>query len=551
MVTFLLRGGGAGAYLAAATGALAGLATTGLIVVVNETLGHRAAKGTATAAFIAGCVVLLVGTLVSQLLLLRFSQRRTLGLRVDLSRRILAAPLRELERIGPSRLMAVLTEDVLAIGSAATFVPGLLTNAAVLFACFAFFGWLSLELLGFALVFVVVGVASFQILAAMAMRSQRLARTEQDALLESFRGMTEGTKELLLGRDRRSEFLSDLAGSAERLSDRTKAAHTLASVANAWGGSLLFIGIGLVLFLSDRLSVGEQARSGYALTALYMIQPIAQMLMTIPIIARASVSLKNIEALDLALPGERAGVAHVAEERAPDRFRELRLTSIRVTNDRGDGGPPFSLGPLDVTIKPGRVLFIVGGNGSGKSTLAKLLSGLYPPESGTISIDGIEIGESRRDWYRQHFAAVFADAFVFDKLYGVSSEKLSSEAARYLARVEMDHVVTIRDGRFSTTRLSQGQRKRLALVAAYLEDRPICIFDEWPADQDPRFKQLFYLEILPELRSQGKAVIVVSHDDRYFHCADELLRLEDGQLVDGERRAPIDVAREEHEGARP
>ncbi|SDM20561.1 putative ATP-binding cassette transporter [Franzmannia pantelleriensis] len=67
-------------------------------------------------------------------------------------------------------------------------------------------------------------------------------------------------------------------------------------------------------------------------------------------------------------------------------------------------------------------------------------------------------------------------------------------------------------------------------MVAYLEDRPFLVFDEWAADQDPLFKEVFYREVLPELKRMGKAVLVISHDDRYFPLADRLVRLESGKL---------------------
>jgi putative ATP-binding cassette transporter len=91
--------------------------------------------------------------------------------------------------------------------------------------------------------------------------------------------------------------------------------------------------------------------------------------------------------------------------------------------------------------------------------------------------------------------------------------------------------VKVVDGAFSNRALSTGQRKRLALVVAYLEDRPFYLFDEWAADQDPSFKAVFYEQLLPELRARGKAVIVITHDDRYFDLADRLLKLDNGQIV--------------------
>lgn len=108
---------------------------------------------------------------------------------------------------------------------------------------------------------------------------------------------------------------------------------------------------------------------------------------------------------------------------------------------------------------------------------------------------------------------------------------MPESAEVYLKRLEIAHKVSIRDGSFTTTDLSTGQRKRLALINAWLEERPVLVFDEWAADQDPTFRRIFYTELLPELKRLGKTIIVISHDDRYFDVADRLVRMAAGKVV--------------------
>jgi putative ATP-binding cassette transporter len=214
----------------------------------------------------------------------------------------------------------------------------------------------------------------------------------------------------------------------------------------------------------------------------------------------------------------------------------LSNVSHQYRGERDDSS--FTLGPLDLTLARGEVLFIVGGNGSGKSTLARVLTGLYPPETGEIRIDDQRVTDESREWYRQHFAAVFADYFLFDDLapLGVATrgdgEHLDAAARNHLVDLHLDHRVTIEAGVLSTTtELSQGQRKRLALLTAFLQDRPVDVFDEWASDQDPQFKDVFYTKILRDLRSRGKAVVVITHDDRYFHVGDRIVRLDAGRII--------------------
>jgi putative ATP-binding cassette transporter len=181
-------------------------------------------------------------------------------------------------------------------------------------------------------------------------------------------------------------------------------------------------------------------------------------------------------------------------------------------------------------VEQGEILYIVGGNGSGKTTLAMLLLGLYRPEQGALLLNGVEVDDAALEAYRSHFSAVFADFHLFEEILGTDRADLSRRAEHYVHALGMRHKVKVTDGRFSTLDLSSGQRKRLALVASYIEDRPVYLFDEWAADQDPRFKRIFYTELLPELKARGKTVIVITHDDAYFAHADRIIKLEDGQL---------------------
>jgi putative ATP-binding cassette transporter len=208
----------------------------------------------------------------------------------------------------------------------------------------------------------------------------------------------------------------------------------------------------------------------------------------------------------------------------------LELVNVTYPYHKADTDDYFVLGPINLQINRGESVFLVGGNGSGKSTLAKILTGLYSPKSGEVVLDGARICDTNRDWYRQHFSAIFSDFHLFSKLLGVDHPHLDRKAEYYLDKLKLVGKVSVDQGRLSTLKLSQGQRKRLALLTSYLEDRLIYLFDEWAADQDPVFKDLFYTEILPDLKQSDKTVIVISHDDRYFHLADKLVKLEDGKV---------------------
>jgi putative ATP-binding cassette transporter len=236
--------------------------------------------------------------------------------------------------------------------------------------------------------------------------------------------------------------------------------------------------------------------------------------------------LARIEAIGISL-GE-APSPKVGPE-APAWSDRISLRGVTHTYYRERDDRQFVLGPLDLDLKKGEMLFIVGGNGSGKSTLAKLLAGLYEPEAGAILVDGVAIDDQRREAYRHLFSAVFSDFYLFERLLG--ADLLEEDARRYLVELQLSHKVRVEEGKLSTVELSSGQRRRLALLGVYLERRSICIFDEWASDQDPIFKEVFYRQVLPDLQAQGRTLVVVTHDDRYFGVADRILKLEDGKLV--------------------
>jgi putative pyoverdin transport system ATP-binding/permease protein len=249
---------------------------------------------------------------------------------------------------------------------------------------------------------------------------------------------------------------------------------------------------------------------------------------------KGQVAFDNVQRLGVSLdesiqPGEIEPIAEPIE-RAVVELQGVVFTYAHDTK-REQG---FQLGPVNLALEPGELIFVIGGNGSGKSTFVKVLAGLYVPQEGDIRLGGAVVSDANREWYRDHFSVVFSDFYLFEKLLGLDEPLVGSQARAYLSLLRIDHKVGVKDRAYSTTNLSQGQRKRLALVTAYLENRAIYVFDEWAADQDPEYKEIFYRELLPDLRARGKTVVVITHDDRYFHLGDRVIKLEDGKVIEAQ-----------------
>jgi putative ATP-binding cassette transporter len=256
-----------------------------------------------------------------------------------------------------------------------------------------------------------------------------------------------------------------------------------------------------------------------------MLGIVEVILKSVPTITRASFAIDDFAAME-------EGLAAAARDERPARgspdFGKISGIDLLYSYYDHDGQRSFTMGPTTLELSKGELLFIVGGNGSGKSTLLKTFTRLYQPQSGTLLWDGVPVDSGNVRAYRSLFSSVFSDFHLFDRLYGLEGVS-ETRVNALLAELDIAHKTGYRDGRFTSTELSTGQRKRLGLAVALLEERPILVLDELAADQDPEFRQRFYDELVPRWKAEGRTMIVVSHDDRYFHVADRTLILRDGR----------------------
>jgi putative pyoverdin transport system ATP-binding/permease protein len=534
LLLFLLRASWRIVLLAGVIGGLSGVSSVALVILILQTLRtpNESTFGMVQL-FIALCTVVVVTRITSQVLLVRLSQNSISRLRVGLCRRILDAPLQHLEDIGTHRLLASLTGDVNVVARAMNGIPALGVNVVILICGTCYLGWLSPSLMLATVGFAMMGVASYRLSARRAKKFVVQAREAQDGMLKQIRSLIEGIKSLKMHHNRRRVFNQQVEQADALVRESQFVASCLLDAAIVLGRLSFFVGIGLLLFAWPRFQTVDAATlTGYALTILYLMSPLEQMLAWLPVWSWAATSVDKIERLGLMLDqakGEPTDLVPLPP------WQLLRFQGVMHTYRREGQPEGFTLGPLDFSIRGGEILFIIGGNGSGKTTLGKLLTGLYWPDSGSICLDGQPLCHQTREGYRQLYSVVFDDAVVFDSLWGLEMPDLDQQAQEYLRQLELDKVVTVTDGMFSTTQLSRGQRKRLALLTAYLEDRPVYLFDEWAADQDPVFRRVFYLRLLPELKRRGKTVIAITHDDRYFASADRVIKLEEGKIVDAFR----------------
>lgn len=291
----------------------------------------------------------------------------------------------------------------------------------------------------------------------------------------------------------------------------------------------LFLYLGIIVFILQSLSFSTPTIL-LIICTLYVVKPSIIVLTSLPQIAQGKAAIMRLRKLsaDTEQYRSRDDMMYAPHRKRIDAFDTLSLQDVTFNYTNPDGTPGFSIGPLTLNVNAGEILFISGGNGSGKSTLIKLITGLYPPTHGRSHINGKLVNLSEHKYL---FSTIFSDFHLFDALYGVDNPD-DERIEKCLAQMQLEAKTSFSEGRFTNLNLSAGQRRRLAMVSALQEDRPIFVFDEWAADQDPQSRRYFYEELLPSLKKEGKTVVAVTHDDRYYHCADRIVVMKDGKFVE-------------------
>ncbi len=518
--------------LSTSAGAVSGLATAWLLATIN--LGLHAPGGLTLGLllrFCGLCIVSVGGSAVAGVGNSIVGQKVIAALRKDISARVLRAPISLIEQHRAHKILAVLMGDVDMVSTFTFNFSGYAVAFAIAVGSFLYLLTLSPGVFALTIVGMTFGIALNIYSKRHWRRDYEGVRDAQDDLQKQYRAITEGAKELRLNRDRRDRVHGLLlTGAADLIADLKIHAMRQFWVADAVGAAIFFVVIGLLLAFQHRLDIDPSVISGAVLVLLYVKGPVDTVVSALPALSQAQVALSRIASLtaNFTRPVGMLGDQHGS---IPIAVKSISLHAARYRFESKGQQSSFELGPIDLTIQSGETLFIVGENGSGKTTLVKLLLGLYTPQSGEIRLNGRAVEQDHLDDYRQLFSAVFSDYFLFDDL--LTNDPAATERANeYLNRLEIAHKVRVENGAFTTTELSTGQRKRLALVHAYLEQRPIMMFDEWAADQDPTFRRIFYTELLPDLKRQGKTLIVVSHDDRYFDAADRIIRIDAGKIAE-------------------
>lgn len=515
---------------------LAGGSDTLLLVLINESTADAMAGELSLPRLVMFMSMLSIHVLTSYQMLRMAGvamQQLVYGFRTRIFERLMRVELPEYEKLGKAELQLSLGRDIGILSAPSTPVFSVLGTIITTICSFFYLAYLS-PLTALVVAAMNVGFGIYFLNSRLRVNGVIQEGSDLEAhLFNKASHLFLGFKELKMHRARRLELLesqllplSEQVRERQDLSNRRLAQHFTSS------NVFYYVAIGITLFVlpSLRVLVGEAA-ANTIVVMIFLFGNVNEILFTLSMLLQYDVAVANLERLEATL--ERPPL----DENAPDnrrlqaetQFECLELRAARFSYYDTQGGSVFTVGPIDLEIRRGELLFLVGGNGSGKSTLLRMLTGLYLPERGTLALNGVPISPSNVDTYRQYFSTVFTDFHLFDLFYGLP-DVTEAEVQTLLKRFQLDEKTFYDAHRLSTQDLSTGQRKRLALLTALLEKRPILILDEVSADQDPAFRRFYYEEFLPELMAAGRTIVVVSHDDRFFKVADRVIYLDDGRI---------------------
>ncbi|WP_455287936.1 cyclic peptide export ABC transporter [Cupriavidus necator] len=543
--------------LALAAGTFSALAGIALIAEINRMIAAPAALEAGRIGVLLGLLAVLFGCgFGSQALLTALGHRVVYDMRLRMLKRVLDTDVERLEAIGGPTVYATLTKDIASIGMAFNRVPFVFYNGVLVLGGLLYLGWLSWQLFVLGAAVLGAGVLLAQRWVLRMRNLMKAVRDTDDRLYAGYQGAIDGRYELALNAWRKQSFYQrDFEPAAEFARAHEVRADRFWVLSLSFTATLI-LGLACAIFIAgDALGIPRERITAFVLVLMFLRMPLNDLVGTLPILMTGNVALRKIETLRLA-PYTEDFALHSANTAATPPAPGTPLITLQdVRYDYPGQGDErgFRLGPVSLTLSAGETVFIVGGNGSGKSTLMKLLAGLYQPSAGSMALGDRPVGTAELPWYRSHFATVFSNAHLFARLVGPDGRFDAAVANAFLKRLHMDHKVAIRDDLLSTTQLSQGQRKRLALLAAYVEARPVLLLDEWAADQDPVFRAYFYESLLPELKRSGKTIVAVSHDDRYFHVADRVIRADSGVIradsATDSAAAPAAAGQTDHQAA--
>lgn len=444
-----------------------------------------------------------------------------------LFQRILQTPLVKIEKLGTQRFYTAV-EDIRTFYA----LPGVITSAIssllMVILCIGYLVRLSMVSALIIMGGIILIAGMYYLVINLLSKSIEKIKKYNESYFGYVQDVVNGFKELIISDKRKAKILEDYVfpnrNAAYQLDFKISFSFLSIGLISQYG---MYIIIGVILFALPEMGwLKKEFVVPYVLVLLFIAGPINVLINLQDTITRLFVANKRLDTFYEDFKNEKTEkpnnlpVAH---------FTKLSFKDIHFNYKNDNADANFELGPVNLDINKGEVIFIVGGNGSGKSTFINILSGLYVPDQGEITFDGKKI-DSEKD-IQNLIAAVFTSNHLFSQNYDDYILKDNADYKKLLETFKLENIVKDDSEKSARRQFSKGQSKRMALIFALLEDKPIVVLDEWAADQDPYFRRYFYEELIPKLKAEGKTIIAVTHDDRYFQYCDKLLKFDYGKIV--------------------
>lgn len=512
-----------------------GVASALIIFTINESFNRNLEYSKELLLYFLFSIVTFVYTIkLLQGKMIYITNELTYDMRIKMVEKILKAPYQLIENLGQEKIYTSLNNDTSAISELPNVVVNIVSNILTLVFCLCYLMVKSFyAFLASAALILVNGAISF-IASQIASRYWEKNRNIQETFFGQMKDLVYGFKELVLNTRRKLDFKQEMVAYTRKSADFSKIASLKLLNFNVYNALMYNLIFGVVVFIFPmvmrNISVNDLRENLFIV--FYLIGPFGALTTAIARYTQINVNMKRIneliEELD-AGTGEHVEETAQIEELPGQVSIEMRNVEYWYNIKENEDDRHFHLGPVNTTFHTEQISFIIGGNGSGKSTLGKLISGLYCSQKGDILVNGSKVSSVK---LHKYFSAVYSDFHLFEKLYGMDYLENKESVKTYLSMLKIDDKIHLNDeGIFESLSLSTGQKKRLAFVISCLDNKPMMIFDEWAAEQDPVFRDYFYMELLPFLKKKGKGVIVITHDDRYFSTADQVIKMDCGAIV--------------------
>lgn len=524
---------------------LSGISNMILILIITSSINRSGDLKYVLYYFGLTFLVYILGRQFVQTKLIHITTDIIYDLRINLIEKILSTSYDKFEKINRGRVYATLNDDTGTIGNAAGVIVSLITSVITVVVAFLYLATIAF----WATILTIFMILTITTIYYLVDRRVKVlfeeARDTRNVYMDQINSLINGFKELSIHYNKKIEYKKDLEETSATFRQKSNAARIRLVNAFLVGESLLIIVLALVAFAIPNMfpELPSYTLWSFVIVLLYLIGPINAILGSAPAFMQLRIAWTRIQQFLREIPAN-LDLQHMAHLPLPTNrlvhSLEVRDLFFHYKNDHNGNGN-FSVGPVDFEVHQGEILFIVGGNGSGKTTLAKIITGLYPPDGGSIKINGKSVS---MPLLGEYFTTVYNPYHLFSKLYEIDVTKNEQAIADLLRLLDLTDKVTMQGKSYSTIDLSGGQRKRLALLQCYLEDRPIFLFDELAADQDPQFRRFFYRDLLMTMKQMGKIVIAITHDDHYFDVSDKIIKMDLGKIDVIEDRFAITAERE-------